>query len=351
MTTNFLVKMILTIGLVLSTLSRSIAYQKDPLFSEQTPLDLELVTKIQFLKNSKSDTVFYSTWLKFKDNEGLTDSIPVDLRARGNSRRAQCFFPPLWLKIRNGEAKNTIFEGNRSLKLVLPCQEGKSYHSLIAKEYIAYQLYESIHPHHFETRLINLTLTDLQNKKSKTYSLNAFVLEDVDQVAKNYQAKRKKNGLVLPHLINDTLALSQDFFAYMIGNTDWSNTTQHNVRMLDVGKGAYVPVAYDFDYSGFVNAPYALPYDYLPIKSVTERLYRGICRNPELTEWVRTDYLRREAQILKILDDNRMLLPNSEFESARKYLTDFFDILKDDPSFQSRMIGSCQQYVMLPAKN
>ncbi|RIW18583.1 hypothetical protein D0X99_02550 [Algoriphagus lacus] len=344
MQVNFLVKGILTLVLVVSLLPRSAAYQKDKLFADQVPLDMEMDTNIKFLKNSESDTVFFSSWLKFKDSAGNPDSIPVDLRARGNSRRAQCFFPPLWLKIPNGEAKNTIFQGNRSLKLVLPCQEGENYNHLAVKEYVIYKLYEEISPYYFRTRLVNLTLIDRQNKKAKSYSLNAFVLEDIDQVAKNYQAKQKKTGLVLPHLINDTLALSQDFFAFMIGNTDWSNTTQHNVRMLDIGNGMYVPVAYDFDYSGFVNAPYALPYDYLPIKNVTERLYRGICRNPELTEWVRAYYLQKETQLLKILDENRIHLSNSEFDSARAYLSGFFDILKNDLAFQSQMIGSCQQY-------
>lgn len=348
---NFLVKGTLTYVLLISLAHHSVAYQKDRLFAEQVPLDLEIVTNIKFLKNSESDTVFFSSFLKFKDAVGNPDSIPVDLRARGNSRRAQCFFPPLWLKIPNGEAKNTIFQGNRSLKLVLPCQEGEYFNHLAVKEYVIYKLYEEISPYFFRTRLINLTLIDRQNKKNKSYSLNAFVLEDIDQVAKNYQAKQKETGLVFPHLINDTLALSQDFFAYMIGNTDWSNTTQHNVRMLDIGNGKYVPVAYDFDYSGLVNAPYAVPYDYLPIKNVTERLYRGICRNPELTEWVRTHFLQKETRLLKILDDNRVYLSDSEFNSAREYLSEFFDILKNDLAFQSRMIGSCQEYETPPVKN
>ncbi len=233
-------------------------------------MDLEIVTNLRSLKGSKSDTVFFSTLIKFKNDSGVADSVPVDLRARGNSRRAQCFFPPIWLKIPNGESKNTPFHGNRSLKLVVPCQEGQYYNDLITKEYIIYKLYEGISPYYFRTRMIKLTLTDRQGKKNKTYTLNAFVIEDVDNVAENYEAKGVKSGLILPHLVNDTLALTQDFFSFMIGNTDWSNATQHNVRMLDLGKEKFVPVSYDFDNAGFVNAPYAIPYDYLPIENVTE---------------------------------------------------------------------------------
>ena len=333
-----------TIILVLSVAFSSFAFQKDILFEKEDPMDLELVTNLKSLKGSKSDTIFFSTFIKFKNASGMADSVPVDLRARGNSRRAQCFFPPIWLKIPNGAAKNTPFHGNRSLKLVLPCQEGQYYNDLITKEYIIYKLYEGISPYYFRTRMIKLALTDRQGKKNKTYNLNAFVIEDVDNVAENYEAKGVKSGLIYPHLVNDTLALTQDFFSFMIGNTDWSNATQHNVRMLDLGEDKYVPVSYDFDNSGFVNAPYAKPYDYLPIENVTERLYRGICRNQELTQWVRTDFLQREAKILEIMDRYQNDLPHSEFESARNYLVEFFEILRNDTSFESQMISNCQKY-------
>lgn len=337
----------LTFALLIGLSFRTSAFQKDILFSSEIPLDLEIITNFKLIKGSKSDTVFFPTFIKFKNNEGKPDSVPVNLRGRGNSRRAQCFFTPLWLKIPKGASKNSPFEGNRSLKLVLPCQEGESFNHLIVKEYMVYKLFEQISPYYFQTRLINLTLTDRQNKKGKTYALTAFVLEDVDNVAEYHEAKTKDSGLILPQLINDTLALKQDFFAFMIGNTDWSNTTQHNVKMLIKGDEKYIPVAYDFDYSGFVNAPYAIPYDYLPIKKVTERLYRGICRNETLTQLVKSDFLQRESQILTNLEKYRSLLPNPEFESARNYLLDFFSILKSETSFQAQISNTCQKYGLI----
>jgi hypothetical protein len=337
----------LTFALLIGLSFRTSAFQKDILFSSEIPLDLEIVTNFKLIKGSKSDTVFFPTFIKFKNEEGKQDSVPVNLRGRGNSRRAQCFFTPLWLKIPKGASKNTPFEGNRSLKLVLPCQEGESFNHLIVKEYMAYKLYEQVSPYFFQTRLFNLTLTDRQNKKGKTYALTAFVLEDVDNVAENYEAKTKDSGLILPQLINDTLALKQDFFAFMIGNTDWSNTTQHNVKMLIKGDGKFIPVAYDFDYSGFVNAPYAIPYDYLPIKKVTERFYRGICRNEVLTQLVKSDFLQSESQILATLEKYSSLLPSSEFESARNYLMDFFSILKNETEFQTQLAGACQKYGLI----
>jgi hypothetical protein len=251
------------------------------------------------------------------------------------------------LKIPKGATKNTPFEGNRSLKLVLPCQEGDSYNQLVFKEYIAYKLYEQVSPYFFQTRLINLKLTDRQTKKGKSYDLTAFVLEDLDNVAENFKAKTKDSGLVFPQLINDTLALKQDFFALMIGNTDWSNTSQHNVKMLNTGQGKLIPVPYDFDYSGFVNAPYAIPYEYLPIKKVTERLYRGICRSEELTQFVRADFLGRESQILSTLSTYQSTLSSADYASARSYLLEFFSILKNDGAFNSQVTQACQKHNLI----
>jgi hypothetical protein len=342
-----LIKSALTFLLSLGLCFGTFAFQKDLLFSSETPLDLEIVTNFKLIKGSRSDTVFFPTFIKFKDQEGNSDSVPVNLRGRGNSRRVQCFFTPLWLKIPKGATKNTPFEGNRSLKLVLPCQEGESFNHLVTKEYIVYKLFEQVSPYHFQTRMINLTLTDRQSKKGKTYALTAFVLEDVDNVAENYEAKTKDSGLIFPQLINDTLALKQDFFAFMIGNTDWSNTTQHNVKMLDKGDGKFIPVPYDFDYSGFVNAPYAIPYSYLPIKKVTERLYRGICRNEALTQFVKNEFLQSETRIFTTLENYRTFLPKPEFEQARDFLLDFFSILKNESEFQSQLAGACQAYNLI----
>jgi hypothetical protein len=72
-------------------------------------------------------------------------------------------------------------------------------------------------------------------------------------------------------------------FEYMISNYDWSMRAApkgeeccHNGRLL-AGAGLYQPVPYDFDYSGLVDAPYAVPPEGFPINNVRQRAYRGYC--------------------------------------------------------------------------
>ena len=57
-------------------------------------------------------------------------------------------------------------------------------------------------------------------------------------------------------LIFDVLCL----FEYMISNTDWNVSLLHNIKLIrkkDTKEIIVVP--YDFDYSGLVNADYAVP--------------------------------------------------------------------------------------------
>ena len=76
-------------------------------------------------------------------------------------------------------------------------------------------------------------------------------------------------------------ALLQD----MVANHDWSMRAGpagkeccHNAELIGpLGPGSTVPIPYDFDFSGFVDAPYATPPDELHLASVRQRVYRGYC--------------------------------------------------------------------------
>lgn len=324
--------------------TKVVAFQSSPLFSDQKPLEVELVASLEELKQSKSDTVFFSTLLRYQMDNGEWDSLEVSLRARGNSRRAKCLFPPIRVKIKKKDSKNTIFSDDKALKLVVPCEYSFSYNDLIMKEYICYKFYETVTPYHFKTRLVNLTLTDIKNRKRKTYNLRAFIIEDDDKVARRFDAKISKARMIMPNSINDTIALQQDFFALMIGNTDWSNTSQHNVKILERKEGNRIPVPYDFDLSGFVSAPYALPYDYLPIKTVQERLYRGICRDIELVNYVKNQFLMNEKIFQETMGSFQKEINSNEFKVARNYLSGFFDILKNESEFNEQVLSKCIPY-------
>ena len=88
----------------------------------------------------------------------------------------------------------------------------------------------------------------------------------------------------------------------MIGNTDWSMVYQHNVEMLYLNSAAFA-IPYDFDHSGIVNAYYAKPNPMLNIRSVRDRIYRGMCRkDPLIFEKMRQYYVSKMCiHLLNIL--------------------------------------------------
>ena len=159
------------------------------LFQEEKPLDIMLSFSIKEINKSTNDTVYFPSTLKYKNVEGTWDSLPIGIRARGNFRRKNCGLPPLRIKIKKKDSQNTSFDGNRSLKLVLPCQTSAGYGTLIYKEYLCYQLYEPITPYTFNTRLVNVTLNNQTGKSVKTNAVVGFFIEDDDLVAKRHNGK------------------------------------------------------------------------------------------------------------------------------------------------------------------
>ena len=335
-----LLLLILSLGSSLSGLA-----QKDnltPLFQTQEPLALRLNFSIKEVKKIKNDTIYTASMLHYKNENGQWDSLKIGLRARGNFRRANCSFPPLRLKIKKSDSEKTPFSGNKSLKLVVPCQSGKTYSDLIVKEFICYKLYEVISSYHFSTRLTELSLVDGKGKQAKNYSLTAFLIEDDDLVAKRHKAKMMDELKIHPLRLQDTVSTKHDFFEYMISNSDWSSVEQHNMKVMQLKSEAYIPLPYDFDMSGVVSAPYSTVSELLETTSVKERVYRGFCRSPELFEYTRKEYLQLEPSIKNVVNGFEGQLNAKEITGLNKYLDEFFTILKNEKSFKDNIVQKCR---------
>ncbi len=320
------------------------AQANETLFSTSEPVEIKLGFSIEELRLSESDTVYFPSILHYKTQGSDWDSLEVLVRARGNSRRTRCDFPPIRIKIEEEASKNTLFEGEKALKLVVPCEEFNNYLALVRKEYLIYKFYEEVTPYHFNTTSVNLSLTDTEGRKPKTYEIPAFLIEDDDKTAERFGGQITDLRIIRPDLLNDTTALIQDIFAFMVGNTDWSNTTKHNVKVMEREGQKLVPFPYDFDQAGFVDAPYAKPYDHLQIESTKDRLYRGICRDAELMAYAKAIFLSKESNIMGLVNSLENEIPKSQFKEASKFMSEFFEILKDDKEFQKQITDNCQPY-------
>ena len=321
------------------------------LFSSEDPLEIKLKFSVKEVKKITVDTIYTASVMHFKTGDKW-DSIPVEIRARGNFRRANCYFPPLRVKIKKDAAKGTVFEGNRSLKLVLPCKSAKDG-NLVMREYVCYKMYEPVTKYIFHTRRVNIDFTDVSSKKMQHVPVVGFFIEDDDLVAKRFNAKVIEQQLS-PMRLQDTASVRHDYFQFLIANTDWSTAFMHNAKVIQFadtkGGAAYIPLTYDFDMSGVVNAPYAQVNETLGIASVTERLYRGFCRpiqsaggKSDLMESVRQEYLSKEGRIIGELKRHESLFEAKEFAGMNAFVKDFFDILKSDTRFKASVMDKCRK--------
>ncbi len=313
--------------------------QVSKLFMSQKILPVKLSYSIKNIKKNTNDSTYLKTNISYLKEDGVWNKFEVELRIRGFYRLKNCYFPPIKIKIKKSVSKGTLFEENKKLKLVLPCLMTKEKNDNIIKEYMAYKLYEVISPYHFKTRIVDISFTEDKGKKTITHVLKGIIIEDDKKVAKRNDGKVLKRD-IHPMGQDPTTSVRNSFFQYMIGNIDFSTAVQHNEKLLFVNS-KIVPLPYDFDMSGLVNANYAeVPViDEVPlVSSVTERLYRGFRRNPDIIQQVRKEFLDNKIKLLEIVDSLEPFFEYpKEFDEAKHFILDFFEIISDDIRFKKNI--------------
>ncbi|TYA54836.1 hypothetical protein FVF61_08485 [Formosa maritima] len=305
-------------------------------------LPLKLSYSNKEVKNSKVDSIYFKTIITYKLQDNSWDSLEVGIRKRGYSRLRNCYFAPIRMKFKKEDIKNTIFEDNKKLKLVLPCLKESDNNDNVVKEFIAYKIYEIISPYYFKTRLVDIDYEENKGSKTKPFNLKGILKEDDKDVAKRFDGKIFERESVSPYALDSLTSVRNSFFNYLIGNTDFSQSHLHNVKLIYIDK-SIVPICYDFDMSGLVNASYAAVSETVNIESVTDRTYRGVKRNQLLYNQVRNEFLGHKSQILKSINDTEKYFESSkEFSSLKTFVLEFFDVLNNDAMFKQRIIDQAR---------
>ena len=299
------------------------------------PPVLKLETDWGQLVKEKLGEEYQPGVLSFPGPDGTIVELEISARARGNTRKEVCQFPPLKIKPAKKQLHELGLDPSSKLKLVLPCQNGKSNSEYLLKEALAYQLFAAIYPIHHRTKLVELE--GWQNNKEK-YSFYAFLVEEEKEFAARVNGKRVKQEKI------NTIDLERDsyvkmcFFQYMIANTDWSAPNGHNLELLKLpGKEKMVPIPYDFDYAGFVDTDYAIPRSSVPIENVTQRFFLGkYVTEEEALECARF-YLSKKEQLLQICRSFDLLRDKSQ-DQIQEFLSGFFDTLADEEAVRQTFV-------------
>lgn len=238
-------------------------------------LQIELETDVENLQQNRRFTDYQAATLRFKDGADKWQEWDLKVRIRGNYRRIHCSeMPPLKLNFKKSGLKAAGLSKHDDLKLVTHCIEDKQLaQDLLMREYLAYKMYNELTDNSFRVQLLKITYKDSNTgKKVKQWG---FVIEDTAQLKDRIGAEACEKCLnsSLEDFDGDNVKLVA-MYQYVVGNSDWDLRNGRNIKLLRQN-GKVIAVPYDFDFTGMVNAPYAVANPNYQMKFVRDRIYLG----------------------------------------------------------------------------
>lgn len=308
-----------------------------PLFQSDEPLKVRIETDMKALLKLTTEGKYQKATLTVGDEQ-----VEIGVRPRGNNRYQTCSFPPITLNFKKTEFKDSSYNQLKKLKLVNSCKLQGQYEQYLLREYLIYKTFNMLTDYSFKVRLLELEYIDTKDKM-KPIQRFGFVIEDQHLLA------RRKNGIIIkPSGLKDEVTQRDQMvlvsvFQYMIGNTDWQVAARQNlklVKLLDFKEPNPYVVPYDFDYTGMVNAVYAVPADVLGIDKITERIYWGQCYTREEFKKAIDQHLDRKEEIYALYNEFEYFDNNSRSQSIN-YLNSFYKIIENDKSWQLIFMKGC----------
>jgi hypothetical protein len=325
--------------------------------ADAPPLKLTITGPLPALvAAAKKSTNPYPATLQAVEGAGPAQSFAVELKARGLTRRTAgyCAFPPLWLTFDKTKVKGTLFNGQHRLKLVTYCRDQDAFEQRIVLEYLAYRIYNVVTPFSFRVRGADVTYRSGPADKGVTRF--GFLLEDPDDVGdrSDRDVLKIKSHDVAVNQLDPRAAARASLLEFLLGNLDWEfiaapegDDCCHNVRLLAARKAtgatarAVVPVPYDFDFSGFVDSPYAGPAPGVEIANLRERYYRGYCSTSGEAPAAAQEFRAKKAEILAVVSGEPRLT-DAYRKRAVSFLEEFFDLIDNPAQVDRRIVKHCR---------
>ena len=317
----------------------------------------------EFVRNEDYKGAYPAT-LEYTDELGNTVILDLTVERRGVTRQRVCKVPPVKLRFEKGSAKGTTFRGQESLKMVTHCEMSSGYEQYYILEMLAYRMYNLLTDYSFRVRPLTVTYYQVENpdekesrfsfirKKTSEGPVFAFLIEDDKDVANRFDLNKLNVGRIGVNQLDSDEAALLALFQYMISNVDWAatrgpdpNECCHNVKLIGPEptrpEDTVFAIPYDFDSAGLVNSPYAHPPEGLGVNSVTQRLYRGYCAHNASLAGARQKMLDNESAIYGLVETEGRL-EDRKRQKALDYLAEFFAVMKDDKTFQKKIVERCR---------
>jgi hypothetical protein len=315
--------------------------RKTAFFDSEEPVSVTLSINLKRIRSDKQDEAPWRAATLSYDADGKKVEIPIRARTRGIWRLKNCEFPPLRLDLPNKPAQGTVFEGLNKPKLVSYCKNNDEFEQYVLQEYQLYRAYNVLTPVSHRARLMRVTYADSATGKPLT-TRYAIMLEEPDAMASRFDGVILEQTGAKSHDLNLDAALLAGLFQYFIANTDFSVAWLHNFELIAKPDGEIMPVAYDFDFAGAVNAQYATVDPSLSVRRVRDRLYRGYCAKPEDYAKTIAHFNGRKDAIYALYDDQLgKLLDRKVVTETLKFYDEFYKTISDERQVKRKIIEAC----------
>ncbi len=318
----------------------------DPLFQSDKTLYVTITAPFTTLVKERPTEEYLPGVFQYTESDGTTVNLDLEIRTRGHFRNENCGFPPLGLRFKKSQTEGTLFDKQKKLKLVVHCDKSERYEQLVFKEYLTYRIFNAITDLSFRVRLLRVTYIDYEQKRGEQIRY-AYLIEHKNRLGKRHDRKEVEIERATVRSIQPDHLNLTSLFQFLIGNTDFSplqgapgEMCCHNYVLFGNDVDPMVAVPYDFDQSGFVNAPYAAPSQNFHIRTVRQRLYRGRClNNPSVPASLQHFSDRRDA-VYEVVN-TQMELHDQTRKTVVRYIEKFYKLIDKSRDVERQIINNC----------
>lgn len=328
-----------------------------PLFASHDLLTFTVQAPLKsIMKQRDQESEEFPGTVKVNSPGGETTSLSVKVRTRGKTRlnKQVCKFPPLRLNFQQDSVTGTTFEGQDKLKLVTHCQDDEDeYQQYALLEYLAYRTYNLLTKLSFHVRLARITYVDTEGSRDPVTSYG-FLIEDEDMMAARNGWQYLTVPRVPPDMMDPFNVALIHVFQYFIGNTDFSafmpepekQECCHNSKPIGTPAGPAFAVPYDFDMAGLVDTRYAnrlyrANLEQLGLRSVRDRLYRGLCVSESQLPAIFDLFNQKRDQVYALYVEQEGLDPKV-LENTVKFIDKFYEVVNDERKTKREFHDKCR---------
>ena len=310
----------------------------------ESPAVREITLEMDFktyIRNKRTEE-YQPAKLLVKQTDGTTETWDIEVRPRGKMRREVCDIPSMKLRFSEEQLAERGLDTRRTLKMVNTCRNSKGFDQLLLREYLAYRIYNLLTDYSYRVQLVKIKYVSSSGRApDESY---AFILEHRKDLGDRLDATVLADKRVGSNAMGKAECELFTLFQFMIGNTDWYYPSNHNVDLCGQSGGeTFIPIPYDFDYSGFVNAPYAVADERLKLRDVTVRYYQGRCRPPEETSETIQLFLDKKPDIMQLVADFSYLDKRSR-KHVNKYLKAFYAVVENPKNWEKAISEHCDRW-------